>query len=43
MGPIRWVTTKSGEKKVYYTEPHISVWRRFLLSPAGFFPIESQL
>lgn len=40
---IRWVTTKFGEKKVYYTEPHTSVWRRFLLSLAGFLPIESQL
>ncbi len=40
---IRWVTTKSGEKKMYYTEPHTSLWRRFLLSAAGFLPIESQL
>ncbi len=40
---IRWVTTKSGEKKVYYTDPHALVWRRFLLSVAGFLPIEYQL
>lgn len=37
------VTTKSGKKKVYDTDPHTSLRRRFLLSAAGFLPIESQL
>jgi len=40
---IRWVTVRDGEEKVYTTDPYASLWRRFMLSVAGFLPIESQL
>jgi len=40
---IRWVTVRDEEEKVYTTDPYASLWRRFILSVAGFLPIESQL
>jgi putative cardiolipin synthase len=40
---IRWVTVRDGEEKVYTTDPYASLWQRFMLSVAGFLPIESQL
>jgi len=40
---IRWVTVRDGEEKVYTTDPYASLWRRFILSIAGWLPIESQL
>ena len=40
---IRWVTIKDGQEIIYTSDPYASVWRRFILSVAGWLPIESQL
>lgn len=40
---IRWVTVRDGREEIYTTDPYASIWRRFMLSVAGWLPIESQL
>jgi putative cardiolipin synthase len=40
---LRWVITENGETKIFTHDPYTSLWRRFLLSLAGWLPIESQL
>jgi putative cardiolipin synthase len=40
---LRWITVRDGRKEIFTTDPYTSLWRRFILSVAGWLPIESQL